>query len=136
MSFAYEGIGDDEIIGDFGLVLGGTGGNEIDRADPMLGTPTHALRVATTLPLGDTYHHAIEEVTISNSMQHASVNPNVYGDHVFFETPGGGAVFSFGSMAWCGGLSHNAYDNNVSRITENVVRRFMDPKPFGDGAGS
>jgi N,N-dimethylformamidase len=133
VGFAYAGIGDDEIIGDFGLVLGGTGGNEIDRADALLGTPAHALRVAKTLPLGDTYHHAIEEVTISNSMQHASVNPNVYGDHVFFETPGGGAVFSFGSMAWCGGLSHNDYDNNVSRITENVIRRFMDPEPFGTG---
>jgi N,N-dimethylformamidase len=64
------------------------------------------------------------------------VNPNVYGDHVFFETPGGGAVFSFGSMAWCGGLSHNDYDNNVSRITENVIRRFMEPESFGDGAGA
>ncbi|HEY1515926.1 MAG TPA: N,N-dimethylformamidase beta subunit family domain-containing protein [Solirubrobacteraceae bacterium] len=136
VSFAFEGVADDEVIGDFGLVLGGTGGNEIDRADPLLGTPAHALRVATTLPLGDTYHHAIEEVTISNSMQHASVNPNVYGDHVFFETPGGGAVFSFGSMAWCGGLSHNGYDNNVSRITRNVITRFMSPEPFGDGAGA
>jgi N,N-dimethylformamidase len=135
VSFAFEGIGPDEVIGDFGLVLGGAGGNEIDRADPLLGTPAHALRVATTLPHGDTYHLAIEEVEISNSMQHASVNPNVYGDLVFFETPGGGAVFSFGSMAWCGALSHNDYENNVSRITENVIRRFMDPEPFGDGAG-
>jgi N,N-dimethylformamidase len=133
VSFAYDGIGADEVIGDFGLVLGGTGGNEIDRADPLLGTPAHALRVATTLPHGDTYHLAIEEVEISNSMQHATVNPNVYGDHVFFETPGGGAVFSFGSMAWCGGLSHNDYENNVSRITENVIMRFRDPEPFGDG---
>ncbi len=133
--FAFEGIGDDEIIGEFGLVLGGAGGNEIDRADPLLGTPAHALRVATTLPLPDEYHLAIEEVGISDSMQHASVNPNVYGDLVFFETPGGGAVFSFGSMAWCGGLSHNDYDNNVSRITENVIARFIDPEPFGDGAG-
>ena len=61
---------------------------------------------------------------------HASVNPDVYGDLVFFETPRGGAVFSFGSMAWCGGLSHNDYDNNVSRITQNVIARFMDAEPF------
>ena len=44
--------------------------------------------------------------------------------------PNGGAVFSTGSIAWCGSLSHNDYDNNVSRITENVLRRFVDGQPF------
>jgi N,N-dimethylformamidase len=29
-----------------------------------------------------------------------------------------------------GSLSHNGYDNNVSRLTENVLRRFADPAPF------
>ena len=28
-------------------------------------------------------------------------------------------------MTWCGSLSHNDYDNNVSRITENVLRTFL-----------
>ena len=49
---------------------------------------------------------------------------------VFFETPGGGAVFSVGSISWCGALARNGYDNDVSRITENVVRRVLDPAPF------
>ena len=40
---------------------------------------------------------------------------------VYFETANGGAVFSAGAIAWCGGLSHNGYDNNVSRITDNVL---------------
>ena len=43
---------------------------------------------------------------------------------VYFETPNKGAVFSVGSIAWCGALSHNGYENNVSRITENVLRQF------------
>ena len=47
------------------------------------------------------------------------------GDLVFFETQGGGAVFSTGSIAWCGSLSWNAYDNNVERITHNVLKRFI-----------
>jgi N,N-dimethylformamidase len=51
-------------------------------------------------------------------------------DMVFFETPKGGAVFSTSSISWAGALSHNGYDNNVSRITANVVKRFIDPKPF------
>jgi N,N-dimethylformamidase len=39
-------------------------------------------------------------------------------------------VFSTGSIAWCGSLSHNGYDNNVSRITENVLRRFASDDPL------
>jgi N,N-dimethylformamidase len=49
---------------------------------------------------------------------------------VFFETPKGGAVFSVGSMEWCGSLSHNQYRNNVSRITENVLKRFLSEEPL------
>jgi N,N-dimethylformamidase len=44
---------------------------------------------------------------------------------VYFETPNDGAVFSTSSINWMGSLSHNGYDNNVSRITENVLREFM-----------
>jgi N,N-dimethylformamidase len=49
----------------------------------------------------------------------------VRADMVYFETNNGGAVFSTGSITWCGSLSHNSYDNNVSRITENVLRHFI-----------
>ena len=35
-----------------------------------------------------------------------------------------------GSIAWAGALSHNSYDNNVARITGNVLRRFIDDTPF------
>ena len=49
---------------------------------------------------------------------------------VFYEALHGGAVFSTSSIAWAGALSHNGYQNNVSRITENVIRRFLDPAPF------
>ena len=49
---------------------------------------------------------------------------------VFFETPRGGAVFSVGSIAWFGALSYNRFGNNVSRITENVLRRFASDQPL------
>jgi N,N-dimethylformamidase len=48
----------------------------------------------------------------------------VRADMVYFEMPAGGAVFSTGSITWCGALPHNGYDNSVSRITDNVLRRF------------
>jgi N,N-dimethylformamidase len=53
---------------------------------------------------------------------------------VFFETPNGGAVFSTGSIAYAGSLSANGYDNNIARLTTNVLRRFADPAPFAGPA--
>jgi N,N-dimethylformamidase len=44
---------------------------------------------------------------------------------VYFETRNGGAVFSTGSITFCGSLSHNGYGNGVSRMLENVLRRFQ-----------
>jgi hypothetical protein len=41
----------------------------------------------------------------------------------------GGAFLSTGSIAWCGRLSYNGCDNNVSRITDNVLRRFASTEP-------
>jgi N,N-dimethylformamidase len=48
-----------------------------------------------------------------------------------FSNARGGAVFATGSIAWCGALAHNGADNNVARVTANVLRRFLDPAPFG-----
>jgi len=47
---------------------------------------------------------------------------------VYFETTAGGAVFSTGSITFCGSLSQNGYENNVSRILENVLRRFTSER--------
>jgi N,N-dimethylformamidase len=57
-------------------------------------------------------------------------NPGVRGEATFFETPHGGGVFSTGSITWAASLAHNGYDNNVSRMTGNVLRRFLDPQPL------
>jgi N,N-dimethylformamidase len=35
-------------------------------------------------------------------------------------------VFATSSIAWSGSLSHDGYDNDVSRITANVLNRFVD----------
>jgi len=43
---------------------------------------------------------------------------------VYFQVPGGGSVFSVGSITFCGSLPHNQFINNISRILENIVERF------------
>ncbi|MGE0820816.1 MAG: N,N-dimethylformamidase beta subunit family domain-containing protein [Candidatus Binatia bacterium] len=126
VAFIFAGISPEELIGDFpSLVLNhGAAGFELDRVDPALGTPTHALVLASSFGHSDSYQHVVEEVLISDSRQGGTVNRRVRADMVYFECPNGGAVFSTGSIAWCGSLSYNKYDNNVSRITDNVLRRF------------
>lgn len=44
---------------------------------------------------------------------------------VYYKAPRGGAVVATGAISWCGRLSHDDHDNNVSRITENALRRFL-----------
>jgi N,N-dimethylformamidase len=131
-AFIFEGIGEEELIGDHpALVLErGAAGFEIDRFDPELGSPPHALCVASSFGHSNAYQHTVEEVRSSNSKQGGRIEPRVRSDMVFFETANGGAVFSAGSIAWTASLSWNAYHNTVSRVTENVLRRFLSDEPF------
>lgn len=126
-AFIFEGVGDQEIIGDFGLAMGGAAGDELDRLDFELGTPPHALLLASSGGHNHHYQQVIEDIPQlkSERLYGGSTHPPVRADMVYFETARGGAVFSVGSMSWCGSLSHKDYDNNVSRITENVLRKFL-----------
>ena len=128
--FIFEGIGDDEVIGDFGILGGGASGSEIDATDPMLGTPAHTLVVASSEGHSANTYLVPDETGFHHSAMDGAQNPRVRADMTFFETARGGAVFSVGSIAWAASLSHNGYDNNVARLSENVVRRFLDPDPF------
>ena len=55
---------------------------------------------------------------------------HVRADMVFFETPSGGAVFSTGSISYAGAIAHNAFDNDIARMTNNVLQRFLDTTLF------
>lgn len=128
--FIFKGITPGEKIGDFGVMGGGAAGFEVDRADVELGTPPHALVVAAATNFSDGYHWVAEEHTHAHQAISGTTCPHVRADMVFYETPNGGAVFSTGSIAWSGALSSKNYNNNVSRLTENVLLRFLDPTLF------
>ncbi|MEM7250261.1 MAG: N,N-dimethylformamidase beta subunit family domain-containing protein [Pseudomonadota bacterium] len=128
--FIFNDVDTTERIGDFGIIGGGAAGWEVDRADVSLGTPPHALVVASATNFSGAYHWMKEELHHTHSAITGETCPLVRADMIFYETPGGGAVFSTSSIAWAGALSHNHYNNNVSQISENVLRRFVDPTPF------
>ncbi len=124
-AWIFEGIDDDEPLGDFGLSGGGAAGFELDWLDPSLGSPPHALVLARSQQQDDTFMLVPEEM-----LNHYVNRPGlptrdlIRSEIVFFETPNGGAVFSVGSITFCGSLPHNGFDNNISRMLDNVLRRF------------
>ncbi len=124
-AWIFEGV-HNEVIGDFG-VGGGAAGQEIDRYDTRLGSPAHAQVVATSFDHSPEMLRTKEEFLATANLLD---DPNIRADVVFFTGPAGGAVFSVGSIAWYGALAYRGYDNDIARITTNVVRRFLDAAPF------
>ncbi len=117
VAFIFEGIAEDEVIGDFGLAMGAAAGDEFDCV--------HTNSPPNTLKLASSSNHS--ELCLNFSMPYEPIErqkQSVRADISYYEPGGGGAVFATGSMCWCPSLAHNGYDNNVSRITENVLRRF------------
>jgi N,N-dimethylformamidase len=129
-AFVFEGVGAEETIGDFGLRGNGAAGLEIDRADATLGSPPFLLLLATADRIGYGGLPSPEEFRTTHRGLTGEQNANVRADMTLFPTANGGAVFTTGSIAWVCSLSHNGYQNNVSRITGNVLRRFLDPAPL------
>jgi N,N-dimethylformamidase len=133
VAWMLAGIDDDK-IGDFGLSAHGAAGFELDRTDKRLGTPTHAVVIAAS------ENHPPEAPWVLVPEEYLTHTVTVAGrppaeliraDMTFFETANGrGAVFSTGSITFCGSLPSNNYDNNISRLLANVLNRFLDPLPF------
>ncbi|HEX2527763.1 MAG TPA: N,N-dimethylformamidase beta subunit family domain-containing protein [Geminicoccus sp.] len=124
----------DEIIGDFGLIGGGAAGIELDCINTDLGSPPNMLRLASSEGHSSMMMLVNEEFGVVPPALGGDQNDQVRADMAFGETAAGGAIFATGSIAWCGALLPNNSDNNVSRITWNVLERFMDPKPFTAGS--
>lgn len=127
-NWVFEGV-DDEILGDFGLSGGGAAGFELDRADPSLGTPLNVVVLASSENYPDHFVLVPEELLSHLTTRTGEPESElIRSDIVIFETPKGGYVFSVGSISYCGSLPWNNFDNNISKITENVLTRFLSTK--------
>jgi N,N-dimethylformamidase len=124
-AFIFDGV-EEELIGDFGLVMDGASGDELDRIDFELGTPTHTLRLATSQGKQSSFYLIThEDLLVTDKNIDGTNNDKVRSDMVYFEGNNGSAVFSLPAMGASGSLSHNNYNNNVSRILDNVIREFI-----------
>lgn len=125
-SWMFEGV--PPLFGDHGLSGGGAAGFELDRADPRLGTPPGTVILARSDHPPASFVTVLEELlshvaTVTGESSEALKRAEI----VYFEVPGGGAVFAVGSITFCGSLwKDGAFDGPVSKLLENVVRRFAE----------
>ena len=123
VAWIFDGV-ESPTFGDSGRFLGGAAGWEIDRADFGSGTAPNAVVLATADGFGDLYHTSLEDLQDSDWAQSEDTGLSIHADIVYLEYPKDGAVFSVGSMCWLGALEIEDYMGPVSRITDNVLRRF------------
>jgi hypothetical protein len=109
----------------------GAPGIELDYITTALGSPPNILRLASSENHSPMMLLVNEEFGVVPPNLGGDQNDRVHADLAFSETPCEGALFATSSIAWCGSLSHN--ENNVARITWNVLKRFSDPAPFSVG---
>jgi len=125
LAWVFAGI-NEEVVGDYGLSGGGAAGFELDRADPMLGTPENAVILARSEDPPKSFVTVHEELLGgSTTISGEDSDDLMRGEIVYFDTPSGGAVFAVGSITFCGSLWRDGrFDGPISRLLENVVRRF------------
>ncbi len=123
--WVFRGI-DDEILGNFGLSGGGAAGFELDRIDHALGTPRNAVVLASSETYPD-HFVLVPEEWLTHLATRTGEPPSklIRSDIVLFETAHGGYVFSVGSITYCGSLPWNQFDNNISKLTSNVLDFFL-----------
>lgn len=116
-----------ETVGGEGFSGHGAAGFELDRVDRRQGSPESAVVIASSenhppeAPWVVVPEEQLTHITTITGESHKAL---IRADMAYFDYPGGGEVFSVGSITFCGALPVNDCDNDVSRILDNVIRRF------------
>jgi len=124
-TWVFEGI-DATVLGDYGFSGGGAAGFELDHIDYRLGTPENAVLLARSVTRENGFMLVPEEqLTHLTNLGGGTAAESMHADMVMIDYPGGGSVFSTGSITFCGSLPWNDFDNDISRLLENVFRRWL-----------
>lgn len=111
-------------LGAQGLAVGASG-DELDRLDFGIGSPSNAILIARSERHDDHFMLFNEELIFPMIGTLGSTSPLVRSDMVYYESARGGAVFSVGSINWNNCLAWDAYQNDIAQITENVIQEFL-----------
>jgi len=125
MAWVFDGINDD-LLGDFGFSGHGAAGFELDRRDEKLDEGEDITILAQSFDEDNRFILVPEEML--THLTNLSGDPEAdvkRADMVYFKTAKGGQVFATGSITFCGSLPWNNYDNNISTLLKNVMRKFL-----------
>src|SRR5262249_52487707 len=124
VAWMFSGI-DEEVIGDFGLSAHGAAGFELDRTDKRLGTPAHAVVVAASenhppqAPWVLVPEEYLTHLATTTGQPPAEL---IRADLTFFETAQAkGAVFSTGSITFCGSLPSQGVGHNNLPLVGSLI---------------
>jgi N,N-dimethylformamidase len=126
VSWILDGVAA-ETVGGAGFSGHGAAGFELDRVDKRLGSPENAVVLARSenhppeAPWVLVPEEQLTHITTIPGQPHQAL---IRADMTWFDCPGGGEVFAVGSITFCGALPVNNGDNDISRILDNVLRRF------------
>lgn len=119
-AWIFDGV-EDELFGDFGLAGGGAAGQELDWYLGGPGFPANVTVLASSEGHTHVMHQSLTFQNLSVDAERAS-----RADMVIYDRPNGGQVFSVGSISWPQSLSWNHYENDVSRVTANVLDSLIE----------
>jgi len=118
-AWIFNGVNEDKIYAR-GELMDGPAGFEFDRVDYSRGSPTSTVRLATARDFEGVPLPLPEDLPSTGE-----VLGEARCDMAFYNIPDGGAVFSTGSMSWIPCLMVDEGDNDIARITRNVLSRFI-----------
>lgn len=118
-------------LGGFG---GGASADEIDRMDIGYGSPANAIILASSTGHPDTFGLFPEDSGFPMTKTLGTQTDSIRSDMVYWETCGGGSVFSVGSISWYCALGWNDFRNDIAVITENVLRKLGKIQGTNGGA--
>lgn len=117
LSWIFEGVDPHEISA-HGQLFDGPAGFEVDSMRYELGTPAKTVRLAVADNFGELSFQALEDILGIGPMAEAACHMT------YRKLASGGQVFSAPSISWTSCLGDCGGDNDVARITLNVLRRF------------
>jgi N,N-dimethylformamidase len=126
-AWLFEGVkaGPGEPLGDFGLSGGGAAGFEIDQTATDLGTPAYVTVVAYSDNHDASFVTVPEELLFNRMVGKPRTHSGIRAHMICGFGPSGGGLFAVGSISFLGSLYCAGYDNDVSQIVENCLRRFL-----------
>ncbi len=115
----FEGV--PETFGDWGIVLGGAAGYEVDAISPHLGSPSDMVVLATANGFPPSY---VDDPGKWHEGGEAERQSQRRADMCFWRHPGGGKLFCASSVAFLGALPGLGESTPVGRLTANLLRHF------------